>query len=174
MAALTAHVYVSNVDEPQARQLNDPLGGNAMILIPQSFAYSWDVILHEYGHWVRSADGNVLPGIKEGETHELTANLTIKFPAKGLNLAFDEGFASYFAVAAAATVTGPQASIPYVGARISPVSILSRRRHDDPIQSIQPRRQWGAAGQRLRRSRRRPTRIISGKEKGTGKKKGHH
>ena len=131
VVAATANFYVNLDDDftAPAFQSDDADPNKSAGIIPLAYAYSWDTIWHEYAHWVRNADHIPSPGATtEGVDHTFVENLTVNKPATGLNLAFSEGFADYFAVAVQATLAGtPQAAVPYVTGTLFTISSLVGR-----------------------------------------------
>lgn len=94
----------------------DPTRVNTVDLA-QSDAFDWDVILHEYGHYLAENLGFLIPGVGgehyPGENDELLSGLT---KTTGLELAWNEGFATFFSLMAQnveASVDPSEPTIPY-------------------------------------------------------------
>lgn len=99
---------------------------DGQIYILSSDAFDWDVVEHEYGHYVEDVIGLTLPG----GTHPYYENLEdIGLYTKdyATSLAWTEGWATYFAINLQKEMGAASLLIPYVGdmsyTDIEPISI---------------------------------------------------
>jgi len=94
-----------SVEFPTAAATSQFVPSVPMIDLLQPDEFDWDVILHEYGHFVAYQLGiDQGPGLPAGKQHALGVNLsTLWSPPNlldGTELAWSEGFATYFALVA--------------------------------------------------------------------------
>lgn len=95
----------------------DSLGcfyGLGLLYIGNSWFSSWDVILHEYGHFVSDVN-DIYPGV--ARSHGIGDNLIDSTGNKsvGCKLSWQEGWATYFALSAQAHQNVYLLNIPYAG-----------------------------------------------------------
>ncbi|HEX5869025.1 MAG TPA: hypothetical protein VFY65_01345 [Longimicrobium sp.] len=88
-----------------------PCFDGAQLLIPRESVWEWDVVLHEYGHFVSRLDALAN---SPGGPHSLDAPIS---PPKhrAVRVAWAEGWATYFSVAAQIEAGLANLRIPWVG-----------------------------------------------------------
>lgn len=109
-------VDVFHIAWPSTETLYDGSGDTAVIHIGRPNHFDWDTILHEFGHLV--ADDLELDDPESGGSqHRLEWAIATRLQDKvnGVNSAWQEGFASYFSVAAQEATRSVRLGIPGAG-----------------------------------------------------------
>ncbi len=116
--------YVSTISStvPSQIPVNYPVSGTVSFFddtqvtmnILQLDRWDWDVLAHEYGHYLSSVSGF---GASPGGSHDPTDNLSESRGSKtiGLPLAFDEGWGTFFGVSALRSIGASVAGDPSIG-----------------------------------------------------------
>ena len=120
-----ANRYMYSIDGTYLSNLNvsfpDSSHGTSCFLSSQNTIYilyddavDWDVMEHEYGHYVQKIYG--LSG-SPGGSHSMTQNLadTLGNKSDGINLAWGEGWATYYAINLQNKMSASSLNIPNVG-----------------------------------------------------------
>jgi hypothetical protein len=96
----TVHAALTNTEDTQ-------LSPDGRILIHTERRFGWDTIGHEYGHFAHVHAGVALPGGDHG------FQLNNRFPRQvtGWQVAFTEGFATYFSLVAQARTPNPPSGV---------------------------------------------------------------
>ena len=86
------------------------------IYIPYADAFDWDVIEHEYGHYVADVYG-LIASFTGNNWHYYTKNLADEYhnKSKGISMAWNEGWATYFAINVQKQMNASSMNIPNVG-----------------------------------------------------------
>ncbi len=87
---------------------------DADIYLNNADSYDWDVIEHEYGHYV--ADTFDLKMIGVGGSHTFYEDLSVTYgKSHGIGMAWSEGFATFFAINLQRVMNASSMNIPNVG-----------------------------------------------------------
>lgn len=103
---------------------------NEKIYIQGGAENDWDVMLHEYGHYVSHYYNIMTYGI--GRDHNFGNCLNLRYDKDiGMKLAWDEGWATYFGISAQLEMNAASLNIDYVGDLF-----YTKINHDDPNKNI--------------------------------------
>ena len=99
----TINVNFGTGAQPENRadfQASSTSADRSLIRLDPIFAFEWDAILHEYGHFFQSELKFNNPGA--GGTHAFEKNISDENNSKpsGLAVAYDEGYVTYFSISA--------------------------------------------------------------------------
>lgn len=97
------------------------VSSEAAIYIPRNAALDWDVIGHEYGHFLSDKGSSSRFDTSEGGAHDGSSTIPSNGKAKGVRLAWSEGWATFFELMALINPTQTllaRPNVPNAGDRI--------------------------------------------------------
>ena len=109
--------YLSNIDisyPDSSKGTSCYVSSENKIYILPARAFAWDVLLHEYGHYVQHCYGiENSPGGSHSSSNNLADTLHNK--SQGIRLAWGEGWATYFSINSQNKMNASSMNIPTVG-----------------------------------------------------------